>query len=209
MMMECETESLGLLYLAAQLNVEMNWNPDMTREEYDEAVDRLLRNEFGDGWGYIREYIDISQDRYGGCWNCWGWGDTAPTDKFDFEYDCEQFDRSAYLVEKALDMATTASQAAKCEIFSCHMYYKGCYASYFKAYDENDTERLTELARRFELLSSRMRKHGFKFSCIDIFKTSMADNLEDAAWTEWVGSRDSLPRGEVQRPMPDKYLTED
>ena len=212
MMMECETEGLGLLYLAAQLNVEMNWNPDMTREEYDEAVDRLLRNEFGDGWGYIREYIGImqeSQDRYGGCWNCWGWGDPAPTDKFDFEYDYEQFDRSAYLVEKALDMATTASQAAKCEIFSCHMYYKGCYASYFKAYDENDTERLTELARRFELLSSRMRKHGFKFSCIDIFKTSMADNLEDAAWTEWVGSRDSLPRGEVQRPMPDKYLTED
>ena len=46
MMIECETEGLGMLYLLAQLNVEMNWNPDMTREEYEEAIDRLLRNEF-------------------------------------------------------------------------------------------------------------------------------------------------------------------
>ena len=30
-------------------------------------------------------------------------------------------------------------------------------------------------------------------------------NLEDSAWLDWIEVRDELPRGDVRRPMPDKY----
>lgn len=51
----------------------MNWNPDMTREEYDLALEHLLQKDYGDGYGYILEYLDIwqeSQDK-NNCWDCW------------------------------------------------------------------------------------------------------------------------------------------
>ena len=90
MMIECETEGLGMLYLLAQLNVEMNWNPDMTREEYDALTEKLLALNYGDGWMYIEEYIDIlqkGQDLENKCWDCWGYG------SYDGNYD------PAYMME--------------------------------------------------------------------------------------------------------------
>ena len=226
MMIECETEGLGMLYLLAQLNVEMNWNPDMTREEYEEAIDRLLRNEFGDGWGYIREYIDIwqkSQDLVGQCWKCWSLNclgshiiylkhhanDPFRYSRYDTAYIEEQFEYTTYLLEKAEDMAADEAQLKKCELFSCHMYYEGIYSSYFKAYDNNDIERLAELSRRYDLIIERMTKYGINIKNFTIFKSSISDNLEDAAWLDWADWRDELPKGETQRPMPDKYLTVD
>ena len=85
------------------------------------------------------------------------------------------------------------------------MYYEGIYSSYFKAYDNNDTERLAELSRRYDLIIERMTKYGINIKNFTIFKSSISDNLEDAAWLDWVDWRDELPKGETQRPVPDKY----
>lgn len=38
------------------------WNPYMSEERYWEYIDEFLRDVYGDGWRYIREYIDIAQD---------------------------------------------------------------------------------------------------------------------------------------------------
>ena len=75
---EQESTALGMQHIMAQLAYEINWNPDMTRDEYSDALDAVLRRGYGDGWAYIREYIDgiwqKSQDIAGHCWNCWGFG---------------------------------------------------------------------------------------------------------------------------------------
>ena len=112
---------------------------------------------------------------------------------------------TTYLLEKAENMAADEAQLKKCELFTCHMYYEGIYSSYFKAYDNNDTERLAELSRRYDLIIERMTKYGINIKNFTIFKSSISDNLEDAAWLDWVDWRDELPKGETQRPVPDKY----
>lgn len=44
--------------LRAYLIAKLMWDPDMTRERYYEYMDEFLKGYYGDGWRYIREYID-------------------------------------------------------------------------------------------------------------------------------------------------------
>ena len=37
------------------------WNPHMSEEQYWEYIDEFLRDVYGEGWKYIREYIDLAQ----------------------------------------------------------------------------------------------------------------------------------------------------
>ena len=73
---EAETHGIGMQHTMAELIYKMNWYPDMTEEEFDAVFNEVLEDDYGDGWAYIREYIDgvwrKSQDVAGECWNCWG-----------------------------------------------------------------------------------------------------------------------------------------
>ncbi|MBO4422647.1 MAG: DUF4838 domain-containing protein [Clostridia bacterium] len=44
--------------LRAYLLAKLLWDPDMSRERYFEYMDEFLQGYYGDGWTYIREYID-------------------------------------------------------------------------------------------------------------------------------------------------------
>ncbi|MBQ7700650.1 MAG: DUF4838 domain-containing protein [Clostridia bacterium] len=44
--------------LRAYLLAKLLWDPDMSREEYYSYMDDFLQGYYGDGWEYIREYID-------------------------------------------------------------------------------------------------------------------------------------------------------
>ncbi len=54
---EAETKGLGLQYRLTDIIYKMNWNPDMT-EKNSTWRSTVSSKGFGDGWGYIREYID-------------------------------------------------------------------------------------------------------------------------------------------------------
>ena len=65
MFFNSDNQAISFNHLYLQLAYEMNWNPDMTREEYDALTEKLLELNYGDGWMYIEEYIDILQKRQG------------------------------------------------------------------------------------------------------------------------------------------------
>ncbi|MCI8543803.1 MAG: DUF4838 domain-containing protein [Lachnospiraceae bacterium] len=44
--------------LRGYLLAKLLWNPDMTKERYFELMDEFLQDYYGEGWRYIREYID-------------------------------------------------------------------------------------------------------------------------------------------------------
>ena len=46
--------------LRGYLLAKLLWNPDMTEEEYYAHMDEFLRDYYGAGWTYIREYIDLT-----------------------------------------------------------------------------------------------------------------------------------------------------
>ncbi len=46
--------------LRGYLLAKLLWNPDMTEAEYYAHMDEFLRDYYGAGWKYIREYIDVT-----------------------------------------------------------------------------------------------------------------------------------------------------
>lgn len=49
--------------LRGYLLAKLLWNPDMTKERYFELMDEFLRDYYGEGWRYIREYIDRTAEK--------------------------------------------------------------------------------------------------------------------------------------------------
>ena len=111
MFFNSDNQAISFNHLYLQLAYEMNWNPDMTREEYDELTEKLLALNYGDGWMYIEEYIDIlqkGQDLENKCWDCWGYG--SYDGNYDPAYMMEMSDCTSELIERAVDMAVFADQ---------------------------------------------------------------------------------------------------
>ena len=46
--------------LRGYLLAKLLWNPDMTEAEYYAHMDEFLRDYYGAGWKYVREYIDVT-----------------------------------------------------------------------------------------------------------------------------------------------------
>ena len=51
----------------------------------------------------------------------------------------------------------------------------------------------------------RLKKYGFDLGWFSVSRLSISDNLEDAAWIDWLEYRDALPAGKTPRPAPEKY----
>ena len=204
--LQFEKNGLGMQPVWGQLAYMMNWNPDMTREEYDLALEHLLQKDYGDGYGYILEYLDIwqeSQDK-NNCWDCWEYASIL-SDTYDTEYYAENFDRSVYLLERAAELASSKAQQTRCELLTAHIYYEGCYSSYFRAYDNGDTERIAVLSERYDRIMKILAENRINYKWMNGGAAAIQTNLEDSAWLDWIKVRDELPCGDVRRPMPDKY----
>ena len=48
--------------LKAYLIGELQWDPKMSEEEYNEKINSFLKGYYGPGWSYIREYIDLTEE---------------------------------------------------------------------------------------------------------------------------------------------------
>ena len=206
---EAETKGLGLQYVMTDIIYKMNWNPDMTEEEFDVTLDSILEQDFGEGWAYIREYLDgtlnKAQDIADQCWNCWGYMTLNAIGQYDNAFIAEQFDNSVWLLEKAAGMALNARQQRNAELLMVHMLYEGCFSSYFKAYDEGDTARIAVLDERYNKMVKILDSCGLGTDSLNFANISIRRTLEESAWLDWASMRDELPKGETQRPAPAKY----
>lgn len=203
---------LGMKRIDHQLVYELNWNIDMTEEEYYELYYKLLEKEYGAGWEYVRDYLDglnAAQDMMG-CWQCWGW--SYPRLYTDPYYSTirygEEYDYFVEIMDRAIDMAETPENIKRCEMLMINVLYKGCYSLYFKAYENDDTELMAKLSERFDRAMDYMRKYGFKMGEYATIDGSVCpfhyENIDEAAWLDWYGSWDDLCPGHT-KPAPEEY----
>ena len=111
--------------LRAYLLSKLMWNPDMTREEYEQHMNEFLMYYYGNGWEYIRRYIDATYARIGEESHFTHAADLTTifkvvktdTDKMEFLYAmCGLFD-------KALEQASTEEQKAHLRKGSIQIQY--------------------------------------------------------------------------------------
>ena len=207
--LEAESKGLGLQPVMAEIIYKMNWYPDMTEEEFDTALNETLEEDCGEGWAYIREYLDgtlnRAQDKAGECWNCWGYMSLDAGGQYDSAFLEEQFDNSVWLFEKAVKLALNARQQRNVELLMVHMIYEGCLSSYFKAYDNGDSARIAALDERYNRMIKILDTYGPSTNDLNWASVSIRRTLEESAWLDWAGWRDDLPQGETQRPAPTEY----
>jgi len=193
-----------------QLIGELNWNTDMSREEFDALMCTLLEREYGDGWELVLDYIDqwnYSQDMTGDCWQCWGWTLHGPwADKrYSTGFYMDRFDHFVELMEAAAADACSAKQEERVMRLYASVLYKGCYSSYYFAWLEGDTERMEVLAERYEKCMDIVRGLGHDPANLPTigsgegFSISYAPTIEEAAWSDWVDWYDDI----IGRPLPE------
>ena len=195
--------------LRFRLMSEIIWHPDMTEEEYNERRDRILKEEYGEGWSWVLDFIEIWEGTEIGCWNCWGFSSLISTGEIDIEEYSRRADEMYSLLERAYALCESKEEAKAVGKHMTEVLYRQCYTSYFKAYDAGDEEKLAYLDGRYQRAYDILIEVGLDPKALLGFggnTFAISDNLEDSAWIDWIDWRDSLTaEGAVQRPAPEKY----
>ncbi len=203
---QSENNGLGLSRLRHKLVAHCIWNPDETEEEYNAYRDEVMEREYGAGYSYVQDFIQLWRytELDTGCWNCWGFLSLIGTSDHERYSACA--DEMLELLDMAHKLCLTAKQERAVERLYLEVLYRQCYTTYFAAYDAGDTATLEKLSERYDLFCEMLIDNGFKLD--PLYPGSnyhLSDNLEDAAWIDWVNQRDALtPEGTVQRPAPVK-----
>ena len=205
---EAEDEGYNTTKAARILSYYYAWDVDMSDEEYDALYERTLRTLYGDGVGYIKDFIDEETRIYlnTNCATCWGWDNVHASvnpvmwkDEYDLLFD---------LVEHALPLACDKLQERRLTKLSCSCIYKCSLSSYFDAYDAYDDERCEELCRRYALIYGRLLGIGIDMTAIRPFAGKDAvmyeRDLLTMAWkNDWLENAEVIGMKIPTRPAPD------
>ena len=174
------------------------WDIDMTWEEYEALYDRILEEEYGDGWQYMKELLRVyGEAQNDNCWNCWGYSDrTTGVDYYDMGYIANNYEEMARLIEKTITLATNPYQETLGEMFSVSVYYTGCYANFFRYLNEGNEAGLEKLEKQYQLVIDRFEENGYPHTYIpNISHFSIGDTIWEEADAEWKYARHRLPAG--------------
>ncbi len=138
----------------------LNLDPDMTFDQYSEVVNGFLATYYGDGWSYIREYIDRFEEySYENEFHNWlsSWWNNVMTE----EQWAEHYDEFRQLWETALDLAYTDQQRLRVKQGMTTMLYvelQMAYHKYEASGNEADLEHFRQLNNEY---AAHMREVGF------------------------------------------------
>ena len=121
-----------------QLIADMMWDPDMTKEEYENRMAEYLKDTFGYGWIYIKEYMNMLVE-CGDLKGCVFNDFELPFDIYSKDYFKNNYDVMCELFDNALSIAKTDSERFNLEKLSVHMHFLGLSALYEDRY-VNGTE---------------------------------------------------------------------
>ncbi len=185
----------GFREVENMLIAELNWNIDMSKEEFTEIYHKILKRRYGDGWENILEYINImieAQDKVG-CWGCWG-GHNPEEQRFDIWYYRDNFDHILELLDNAKAKAEGDFEIRNVEKLYPAVLYTGCQASYFLEFLEGDTERMAVLETRYEEFIEKFEALGWEFEGMkNLYGDPIyfKESLYREAWQHWVDNFES------------------
>ena len=167
---QCQFHGLGIQRVEHQLLAELNWNMEMTEDDFEALLCDILRREYGDGWRFIREYLDVwnAEQDAADCWDCWSYDAHVftVTRRFEEHSVAAHFDECYSLFESAIAAADSRADEIRLKQLSCHMIYEGCYSCYRLALEAGDEARIAELSRRYDVMVARLAECGFDISDI-------------------------------------------
>lgn len=130
--------------LRGYLISKMMWNPNMSEEEFENHINEYLMIYYGNGWEYIREYLEMSHHA-GDLNGCWTNNFDRPFNMYNEEYFKENYHYMADLFDKAIAATDDPTQKDRIAICSLQCDFLGLSATFESEY--NDPTTATEKSR--------------------------------------------------------------
>ena len=184
---ESEMTGLGVQFIQHMVGYELNWNVDISEEEYYDLVDRVLKKEYGDGAPFIREYLDIQTEAQlrADCWHCWG-EEQIVVEK---NYYLSHYDEIRSLFDSAIALADSAECERLAKLYSIHTYYLGASSAYHDAYLQGQTDVIDYWSEEYKTMVDVITGLGFELDKLPSwsgYKRVVKPDLVSEAWIKWI-----------------------
>ncbi|MBQ7714952.1 MAG: DUF4838 domain-containing protein [Clostridia bacterium] len=178
-------------HLRGYLATKMIWNPYMSEEEFNDLMNEYLMICYGDGWQYIRQYIDMSNTA-GDLQGCWTNNFDRPWNVYNKQYYTDNYKDMAVLFDNAYDLAETFSQRKR--VLNCRMQcdFLGLSATYERDWLRGDAAARESYKARYQNLYNYIKNNGVRVAGFsgtagcDNFPTSANDIRDTMDWL-WEG----------------------
>jgi hypothetical protein len=153
-------------YLRGYLATRMMWNPYMSEEEYNDLINEFLWIYYGEGWEYIRQYLEMS-NYAGDLKGCWTNNFDRPWELYDEDYFEEHYKEMAVLFDNAYAEAETSYQ--KKRVSDCRMQcdFLGLSATYERDWVNGDEATRAEYKRRYVNLYNYIVNNNVKVAGLE------------------------------------------
>ncbi len=132
--------------LKAYLSSRLEWNPTMTREEFNHILQEYLYLKYGEGWEYIYKFI-VMQDEAGNAAGCFINNHDRPFNMYSEAYLREHWEYMSDLLKKAYTMTSDSNKQRKCRELRLSIDFLGLSATYDSKYvGGSEAERAEYLA---------------------------------------------------------------
>lgn len=157
------THNASFPELKTYLISKLQWDSDMTEAEYWNHVDTFLKGFYGDGWSYIREYIEVTYEL--GSENEWHiWTKNRWDEVITYEQYLENYDYLRSLWDKAESLANTDYEKLNVRRGALQMrYIEVCmaYRKYALSGNQADFEAFKSLNLEYADYMSTLEHHQF------------------------------------------------
>ena len=135
------------------------WDPYMEYEEYMDMAAEYVRVNFGDGWEYIMEFIEMWDESSEGQ-DCWLTNYSHPYEMMSMDYYAENYDYINELLYKAESMANTEEQQYNIQVTRIMPEFFALSGMYDDMYVNGDAEAQEWYAECYTNLYNFIKDNG-------------------------------------------------
>ena len=188
---EGEHYGLGIGRLNFEACGVLQWDPDMTKDEFDAAIDRYIELDYGeDSVPAYRKFAELlySSQSALDCSTCWITSGFDPT-AADYSFIGERMDEVIAGIEGIIENAETYRQEIRAKRLTLALLYEGIFGRYRDAYQNGDETEITRLSGLYDLFVKRSIECGYDMAEFPLgiyYHRTVAPTLEGEAayWIE-------------------------
>lgn len=109
--------------LTMYMYARLQWDPDMSEEDYDSYINEYLKYYYGDGWEYVLRYLQMNEEATEALGACSANNADLPFDQLSFDYFKDHAEEMFLLADNALALAKTEAEIEHTTYIATNIYW--------------------------------------------------------------------------------------
>ncbi|MGN1083232.1 MAG: DUF4838 domain-containing protein [Candidatus Avispirillum sp.] len=160
--------------LKAYLSTKMEWEPDMSYEQFTAYMKEYLYMYYGDGYEKIYEFIDMENTAGNECGTCFISNFDRPGDMYSYAYIDEHYEYMRQLLCDALEMADRDEYKERITVMLLCFDFLGLSSSYDRMYTDGDAASRALYEQRYTDMYNGMKERN-----IEVFSNPVTYTLPE------------------------------